>query len=68
MGLSKNISNIGRKVTDHALLGKEVWFQGHIWRVVSAHANPGITPWLTLKRGFGIETVAKSYELTETFN
>jgi len=58
----------GSKKCDHALIGKEVWYRGEIWRVVSAHAMRGVNPWLTLKRGMGIEVLAKSYELKEAYN
>lgn len=68
MGPAKNVVKKCRKQRDHVLVGKEVWYQGHIWRVVSAHANPGMSAWLTLKRGLGIEALAKSYEVNETFN
>lgn len=57
------------KLHDHALVGKHVWYKKNIWLVVSAHANKSTaSPWLTLKRGAGIEALAKSYEVTELLN
>ena len=58
-----------RHSTDHTLIGYDVWFRGRVWRVVSAHGgdNHG-SPWLTLKRGLGIEALAKTYEVQEALN
>jgi hypothetical protein len=53
----------------HTLIGRQVWFRGVIWRVISAHtgSNQG-SPWLTLKRGPGFEALAKVHEVNEAFN
>ncbi len=58
-----------RRRTEHALIGRDVWYHGRVWRVVSAHAgsNQG-SPWLTLRRGFGMEVLAKTHEVEEAFN
>lgn len=67
MSLRKSMPNLKRH--DHALIGKHVWYNNNIWLVVSAHANGSTaSPWLTLKRGAGIEALAKSYEVEELVN
>ena len=55
--------------TSHPLLGMDVWYKGKLWRVVAAHYTAQrVCPWLTLKRGQGIEALAKSYEVVQVFN
>ena len=55
------------KQVKHRLIGRDVVFRGRVWRVVSANTggNAQGSPWLTLRRGLGIEALAKSYELQE---
>ena len=65
-------SKLGKSVQKikHVLIGRQVWFRGSIWRVISAHtggSNQG-SPWLTLKRAAGIEALAKIHEVQEALN
>jgi len=54
---------------DHPLVGRTVTFRNRFWKVVSAHrADTGSSPWLTLKRGLGLETTAKAHEVKEMFD
>lgn len=54
----------------HDLVGRDVVYQGHVWRVVASQEDQDAhgSPWLTLRRGGGIEAIAKSYELREALN
>ncbi len=65
---TERASKLGRGSTS-GLIGREVWFRGQVWRVVSASGgNTHGSPWLTLMRGFGIKAMAKRYEVIEAFN
>lgn len=57
------------KKVGHPFVGRSVRYKGHYWRVVSAHqSGSDKTPWLTLKRGLGLEAAAKESEVEEVLN
>ena len=54
---------------ESSLVGRDVWFRGQVWRVISAEEGDSHgSPWLTLRRGLGIKAFAKTYEVCEAFN
>lgn len=58
----------GKKV-DHSLIGKQVEYQGHIWRVSSARQREDQgKAWLILRRHPRISVVVKEYEVREVFD
>lgn len=53
---------------EHVLVGSNVYYQSHIWRVTAAHQdNPETSPWLVLRRGL-LEATAKPYEVVTAFD
>ena len=62
-------SKRAKRIIDHRLIGRSVFYRGRVWRVVSAHSGDSQgSPWLTLKRGLGIEALAKQHEVSEALN
>jgi hypothetical protein len=54
---------------DHSLVGKQVEYQGHIWRVSSARRrNDQGKAWLILRRHPRVIVMVKEYEVRQVFD
>ncbi|MDX9719297.1 MAG: hypothetical protein RBU37_01020 [Myxococcota bacterium] len=54
---------------ERSLVGRDVWYRGHVWRVTGMQEGDSQgSPWLTLRRGVGIKAFAKNYEVIEALN
>jgi hypothetical protein len=52
---------------EHTYIGRNVFYQRKVWRVISAYSNGEGKPWLTLRRG-SLELAVKSYEVRIAFD